>query len=252
VVKLWPLGRSFFVFGAFFRWMMAGELLAGYTVAGTVTALKFQQSHRQRVSVYLDGQYAFGLPDIVAAQLAIGQVLADEEIAELQEQDNLEQAYQRSLQLLSHRARSSHEIRSYLQQRLQATPEAIEEIVARLTSSGYLDDEQFARTWVSDRERFRPRSPAALRSELRQKGVAEEHIAHALSEIDDQASALHAGRTYVRRLQNLDERSFRQKLGNHLLRRGFTHGVVWPVVDRIWREQGGDENQEESSDMEQL
>ncbi len=213
-------------------------------MAGTVTALKFQQRNRQRVSVYLDGAYAFGLPDTVAAQLRIGQTLADDQLAELKEQDNLERAYQRTLGLLAHRARSIAEIHRYLE-RFEVTPEAIAIIVERLTSHGYLDDLQFAQAWVGDRERFRPRSPAALRNELREKGVSQEIIAQVLSEIDQDASARRAAEAYARRLQNLDERSFRQKLGNHLLRRGFAHGVVWKVVDQIWNEQqDGDTHKE--------
>ena len=89
-------------------------------MTGTVTALKFQRRNRQRVSVYLDGAYAFGLPDTVAAQLRIGQTLTDGELAELKEQDNLERAYQRTLVLLSHRARSVMEIHRYLE-RLEVT-----------------------------------------------------------------------------------------------------------------------------------
>lgn len=216
-------------------------------MASTVTGLKFQQSNRQRVSVYLDGEYAFGLPDTVAAQLKIGQTLSADQIAELQEQDNLERAYQRTLVLLAHRARSTAEVRRYLE-RQEVTPEAVAILTDRLTSHGYLDDLQFAQAWVRDRERFKPRSPAALRSELREKGVPDEIIAQALNEIDQDASAYRAGEAYARRLQSLDERSFRQKLGNHLLRRGFAHGVVWKVVSQIWREQHDSDTQEELTD----
>lgn len=216
-------------------------------MAGIVTALKFQQTNRQRVSVYLDGAYAFGLPDTVAAQLTIGQLLSDAQVAELHDQDNLERAYQRTLVLLAHRSRSTYEIRRYLNG-LELTPEAVAIIEERLTSYGYLDDLQFAQAWVSDRERFKPRSPAALRNELREKGISHEIIAQVLSEIDQDASAYRAAGAYARRLQALDERSFRQKLGNHLLRRGFAHSVVWKVVDQIWNEQPNSESEDEFSD----
>ena len=217
-------------------------------MAGTVTALKFQKNNRQRISVYLDEAYAFGLPDTIAAQLRIGQTLSDDYLVELQEQDNLERAYQRTLVLLAHRARSTAEISRYLE-RLDVTPEAVAIILERLMTHGYLDDLQFAQAWVGDRERFRPRSPAALRNELREKGISQEIIAQVLSDIDQDESAHRAAESYARRLQSLDERSFRQKLGNHLLRRGFAHGVVWKVVDQIWREQHAtEEAQEELND----
>ena len=37
-----------------------------------ITALKLQKRNHQRVNVYLDGEYAFGLTRIVAAWLAVG------------------------------------------------------------------------------------------------------------------------------------------------------------------------------------
>jgi SOS response regulatory protein OraA/RecX len=45
-----------------------------------------------------------------------------------------------------------------------------------------LDDEAFARMWVESRDRARPRSEAALRGELAQKGIDRELAAQVLEE----------------------------------------------------------------------
>jgi len=87
-----------------------------------------------------------------------------------------------------------------------------------------------------------------LRQELRLKGVPEDIIIQALGSLDSESSAYRAGAAYSRRLSDLDQHTFRQKLGNHLLRRGFPHDVVWPVVDRLWREERGDKEGGESPD----
>jgi hypothetical protein len=49
-------------------------------MTGRVTALKYQKRRRDRVSVYLDGRFVFGVPEIVAARLQVGQSLSDAEI----------------------------------------------------------------------------------------------------------------------------------------------------------------------------
>jgi len=49
-----------------------------------ITALKVQKRNPNRVNIYLDGEYAFGLARITAAWLHVGQELGDEKIAELQ------------------------------------------------------------------------------------------------------------------------------------------------------------------------
>ena len=140
-------------------------------MAGTITELRVQKKRKDRVSVYLDDEYAFGVKDIVAARLRVGQRLSDEDIAGLKEQDAFEEAYNSALNFLSYRPRSTAEAKWNLQNK--GVPAAmIEAVIDRLTRAGLLDDVSFAEYWVEQRERFKPRSARMLRHELRQKGVA--------------------------------------------------------------------------------
>jgi regulatory protein len=87
----------------------------------------------------------------------------------------------------------------------------------------------------------------ALRHELRQKGIADDIIANALQVVDAESNAYRAAETQARRLAGLDARTFRKKLGSFLLRRGFSHDIVWPVVARLWQEQrAGSDDLDES------
>jgi regulatory protein len=79
------------------------------------------------------------------------------------------------------RSRSIEEVRRHLAQagyRLELADAA----VTRLTELGMLDDGTFARTWVESRDRARPRSEAALRRELAQKGIGRELSDEVLAE----------------------------------------------------------------------
>lgn len=62
--------------------------------------------------------------------------------------------------------------------------ELVEGAIARLVEIGILDDEVFARLWVESRDRAHPRGEAALRRELRLKGVAPAVIDTVLAERD--------------------------------------------------------------------
>ncbi len=92
-----------------------------------ITALTLQKRNHQRVSVFLDDEYAFGLARIVAAWLEVGQELSDEKIAQLRAEDEREVAYQRALRLIQYRPRSESEIRQLLR-RHQTPEETAEEI----------------------------------------------------------------------------------------------------------------------------
>lgn len=209
-----------------------------------ITALKAQKRNPNRISVYLDGEYAFGLARIVAAWLRIGQHLSEEEIARLKEQDTFEVAYQKGLRFLSYRPRSEAEIQRKLTEQGFAN-EAVDAAIQRMKETGFLGDNQFARDWVENRTTFRPRSKRLLAMELRQKGVAEEAIQQALSETgDDDTLAHQSALKYARRLAGEDWETFRKRLGAYLLRRGFSYGTIAPILRQVWDEtQSSDESE---------
>ena len=91
-----------------------------------------------------------------------------------------------AIALLAVRARSEAEIRKRLLR--QGYPAAlIEDVVVRLIEMSYLDDEQFARTWVEGRDRGRPRGTTGLRRELALKGVPRDVVDGVLAEREAEA-----------------------------------------------------------------
>lgn len=208
-------------------------------MAGRITALKVQKRNRQRVSVYLDDRFAFGLPAAVAVGLKQGQFLSDAEIASLQERGGIEVAYNRALNYLSYRPRSQAEMVTYLQK--HDVPESqIAIITSRLERAGLLDDEAFARFWVENRERFRPRGLRGLHYELKSKGISSSTIERALASVDPSASAYRAASSKARQLSHLDRRTFEQKLVQYLARRGFEFEVAREAAQRHWTELAAD------------
>jgi regulatory protein len=200
-----------------------------------ITAIDAQKRDPNRVNVHLDGEYAFSLARIVAAWLQVGQELPDQKVAELQASDAKERAYQQALLFLSYRARSTSEIRQNLRKH-EIPPEVIEETIERLKAEHLADDDQFAKAWVENRSTFRPRSRRALAIELRQKGVPDEAVESALTDVNEEALAYDAAQKRARRLESLEWNEFRVKLSEFLARRGFSYSVSATVVSRIWSE----------------
>lgn len=210
-------------------------------MAGQITEIKVQKRKRDRVNVYLDGEYSFSLAMGVAASLKRGDVLSDEEIQELQSRDSVQKAYDRALDYLAYRPRSSAELRRYLRQK-QVSREVSELALERLNAAGLLDDGAFARYWVENRETFKPRGHRALRHELRQKGIDEELIAEVLSGVDEEESAYRAAVRQAQRYDHLDDGVFRQKMYDFLRRRGFGYEVIRETISRLLQqsaEEGG-------------
>ena len=201
----------------------------------TITALTPQQRRRHRINVFLDNAFAFGLPDILAAPLRVGQILTEQEIAVLQAANAEEDAFDRALRFLEYRARSEVEVRDYLD-RKEAPQAAIDSVIERLRQLGYLDDAAFARGWVASRSTSRPRGTRALKHELRSKGVDVQLIEDALVDFPSDEAAYEAVRRSAERWRELDARLFRQKVATFLARRGFDYDVTRRTATRLLEE----------------
>jgi regulatory protein len=207
-------------------------------MAGRITSLQFQKRTADRVNVYLDGKYAFALPALEAARLKVGQQLTDADVARLQQLDLAAKAYDRAVQYLSVRPRSTAEVRRRLHE-AKIDDDAIEAAIARLAEQGYLNDAEFARYWVENRQQFSPRGEQALRQELRRAGVDNESIEESLAGLDTGEAAYTAARPKANRMQALaqeDPAAFKQKIGSFLLRRGFSYEVTREATNRLLRE----------------
>ncbi len=201
----------------------------------TITALSAQKRNPQRVNVYLDGEFAFGLARIVAAWLSVGQTLSEEKIAQLRAEDEYEYAYQQALKTLNYRARSQAEIRQNLKEH-EISEETIDKVLERLAQIGVVDDSRFATTWIENRNEFRPRGRRALAMELKQRGVDPNTIELSLQSIDEEALAYQAALKQARKLRDLDAQNFRQKMFAFLARRGFPYEISAPLTARVWAE----------------
>ena len=199
----------------------------------TITALTAQKRNPDRVNVYLDGTFAFGLPAITAATLKVGQTLSPEDMAALQQEDLVDKARQSAIRFIGYRPRSVMEVRRNLRGKDYDEP-VIEHVLERLQAVELLDDVAFAHYWVEQRETFKPRSQMALRMELQQKGVARDVIEKALAEVDEPAAARRAAEKQARRWLQLPEDAFRARLVGFLQRRGFNYGVIDEITNEIW------------------
>jgi regulatory protein len=205
---------------------------------GKVTALKVQKHHPNRVNVYLDNEFSFGLSRITAAWLQVGQQLSPTKIAKLQADDQREVAYMQALRFLDYRPRSRLEVRRNLEK--HAIPsDVISDVFKRLERSGLVNDERFAQDWVENRSEFRPRSRRALAFELHQRGLEDTAIKKALEGLNEEALAYQAAIKQSRRLEGLQLRDFSNKLGSYLARRGFSYEVIKQVVIKVWDEKQG-------------
>ena len=199
-----------------------------------ITAIE-PQKNPNRVNIHLEGEFAFGLARITAAWLKVGDVLSNEKVAKLQADDARERALQQALLFLSYRPRSEKEIRQNLNKH-EIPEDVVSETLERLRENGLANDNKFARVWVENRNTFRPRSRRVLTMELRQKGLDDETVQAAVSNVDENALAFDSARKRAGRFKSLEWGEFRKKLSEYLARRGFPYSVIASVIPQVWNE----------------
>jgi len=131
-------------------------------------------------------------------------------------------AYDAAVRYLGSRPRSVSEIKRHLRTK------RFDDVAQR-----YIDDEAFARYWVEQRLRYRPKGDRALVTELMQKGVARETIDLVLGEADPGAE-LERARASIRRPMTrwleMAEPERKRKMHQHLAARGFGYDVIEEVI----------------------
>lgn len=199
-----------------------------------ITDLRIQKGNHQRLNVYLDGEFAFGLSRYVAAWLNVGQELSEEKISQLLSEDAQEIAYQKAVKFIGYRMRTKSEVDKHLTKKGIEEP-VISQVVERLEQNDLLNDTKFAEMWVDNRNEFRPRSHRLLALELRNKGITDEIIQDTLeNSTPDENLAYLAALKQARRFEHLEWNEFYQKLGSYLARRGFSYSTIKPVVEQVW------------------
>jgi regulatory protein len=205
---------------------------------GVITALEPQKRKRDRVNVFVDGEFIIGLSLEVALKnkLQVGRKISARELERLIQGNELDQILAKVYRFLSYRPRSEKEILDYLA-RNEIGPLSTDVVIETLKRQKYLDDEEFARWWVEQRTKFRPRGKRILRAELFKKGISEEVIEETLaSQLPDsevKELVLKAAQKKQLHYRGLDQQEFRRKTTAFLARRGFDWETIKEVLDEL-------------------
>ncbi|OGY23001.1 MAG: hypothetical protein A2172_03650 [Candidatus Woykebacteria bacterium RBG_13_40_15] len=216
-----------------------------------ITLIEPQKKNKERTNIFLDGQFSFGLSLalVYEKKLTIGQVLTEQQIADLVQADQVEKLTNKALRFLSFRPRSEKEIRDSLflaekRKRKEEKSEiesgnyekSVDKVVDKLKKLDQIDDSEFARWWVEQRARFNPRGNPIVRGELFKKGINKEIIDEVLNKEGEEELALKFLEKKKQLLKRMDEGEIKTKMTQILVRRGFTWEIAKKAVDTLLEE----------------
>lgn len=212
----------------------------------TVTQIVRQQRARHRVSIFLDGEFAFGATEDIVYRfsLAKGVVLDESTLAAIKDDVAFFEAKEQAMRFLARRAHSAAELRRKLQQK-KIEPRAIDAVIAHLRAIGLLDDEAFARAFIADRVRLKMEGKTKLAIELKKRGVAEPIVATLLDELlpSDETELERAQEFAIKaasRLTRYDAATRKRRLIAQMMRKGFGYEIAKKVIAKVVDESDSD------------
>lgn len=147
-----------------------------------------------------------------------------------EEKEALEQAKTRILRFLSFRPRSEKEIIGFISKK-GFDEKIISHAVEQLKNLKFIDDTEFAKWWIEQRQTFNVKSKFIIKGELLQKGVDKEIINDLLEKTgDDYQTALLTFEKNKHKFKNYSGREFFQKASAFLQRKGFSFETIKKVV----------------------
>ncbi len=197
----------------------------------TITSIK-QQKKKDRVNVYLDDKFGFGidLDNFVLLNLKVDQELTEEEIEKIVRKAEFQKTFDKLLRFAMVRPRSEKEIRDYF--RRKEVHESLHfDLLKKLKHLNLLNDLEFARWWIDQRIQFKKKSKRIIIQELRIKGISQNNIDDAFGEtvIDEEKLAKELLSKKMYKWEKLEPRLKRQKTSQYLAGKGFG----WDVVEKV-------------------
>lgn len=210
-----------------------------------ISKLEQQKRHPDRVNVYLDGEFAFGLHKEVAHKFSLrkGMQIGDDLLKKLTHEEEFSVAKRKALKYLERRMRSEHEVRSKLRD-AGFPDQIIEPVVQYLEKINCLDDKLYATALKNDLQKRRSAGRQLVKLTLKKRGISDEiakSVMEGISELEDEATARElAGkllRKYGSSRKAVPPDARIRRMSQALSRRGFSWSVISKVIKQTTNKQ---------------
>lgn len=204
---------------------------------GEITAIQRVPQASKRYHVYIDGEYAFSVHEDVLLEFRLlkGKKINPAELALIFQEEEKKKLERTALRYLSYRPRTTREMQDYLTKK-QFRQDQISSLLEKWKKEGYLDDEAFARQWVTERMNNQKKGRYLLQHELAQKGIDEAIMTRILDDIDpelERRACLAAAEKKWASLTGLKEDKQKEKLFRYLYGRGFAYDLAASVFKQL-------------------
>lgn len=211
----------------------------------TITQIEAQKKNKNRVNVYVDGQFLFACSAelVYTHGLKKDKTVEVDKLLEVVNDDNYLSCKNSALRMFERSYKTEKEISDKLL--VKGYDEGtISKVIIFLKEYSFLDDEKFTDMYIKDN--IKTKGKNKIKYDLMKKGVSKDILAEKLEEVessDEMEPALRLAEKKYRTLLNTegDQKKTCKKLGDFLIRKGYNYSTVKKVLSKVLNKDMDDE-----------
>jgi regulatory protein len=203
----------------------------------TITKIEVQKRNKERVNLFLDGEYAFSLSaELVYKEgLKINNEINSEKLKIIAESENFIKCKESALRIIEKTYRAEKEVRDKLKLKGYENI-SIDKSIEFLKEYNFVNDENYTKAFI--RDKLKSMGSQKIRYTLLQKGVSKEIIDEELSNLNKENEINIAFNIAKKKLdiikkKETDNYKISGKLYRYLISKGYAIDVTNDVVKKI-------------------
>lgn len=145
------------------------------------------------------------------------------------------EAYRKISSWCAYQERSHKEVRNKLYE-LNLHKDIIEELIFRLMTENFLNEERFARSYAGGKFRIKKWGRRKIEEGLKEKGISSNCVKIAFAEIDEEDYLKQLDELATKRLKEMEKEKDpyvkSQKIASYLIRKGYETDLVWELLKK--------------------
>lgn len=205
-------------------------------ILGTITQITRQVKNKNRVSIFLDGDYFGSLDEktFLESALKAGDKLTEDKWRTFQEQGENQLAFNKAIGYISKLMRSEKQVREYLHKKGFESG-AVDYAINKMREYKYIDDEAYAKMVLSHQINVKKAGHMAAEQALRKNGIPSDVAQSVMDSYSDDDELDNAKAQYGKLLKKYmreeDENKKKHKIAQAMARKGYD----WETVRRAAR-----------------
>lgn len=200
-----------------------------------ISKIEVQKKNKQRVNLFLDGNFYCGLSceTVVKNKIKEGLEITQEQVDFLKNETEKEIALTKALNVISKSSKTVKQINEYLLKK-GFEEDAVNYVVAKLLEYNYINDETFAKNYVKFKTKTNGKRKILM--ELKHKGVEDALAITAIDDFSKDEENINAIAEKYLKSKPRDLKT-KQKAFRYLTSRGYTPDVIIKSLNKFFKEE---------------